>query len=318
MFDIKTTIEIGGIPQKIHIRGTREGHPVILFLHGGPGGANRHDIMKHYTAICDQFTIVGWDQRGTGGSFEGADFAHMTIQRMVDDAKELVDYLCERYGQKKVFIVGGSWGTELGTYLADQYPGRIGAYVGYGQLVDAVRNEELSYQFTLDEATKAGDTKALETLRRVGPPVNGAYKPLYDGMMEQREIMKKYGGHNVKKGSYFLRAYVPVIFTMEYTLREKFNMLKGFRLSIDALWPEMAKCDFIRRGPNKFQVPYYIFQGRYDQNTPSALVPEYYDMLQAPDKDLIWFEHSAHSPLYEEPERFARLLREKLGPIQTK
>ena len=39
--------------------------------------------------------------------------------------------------------------------------------------------------------------------------------------------------------------------------------------------------------------PYYIFQGVHDNNTPSSLVQDYYDAIEAPDKDLVWFEHSA-------------------------
>ena len=38
---------------------------------------------------------------------------------------------------------------------------------------------------------------------------------------------------------------------------------------------------------------------------------DYYDAIEAPDKDLVWFEHSAHGPLGEEPERYKALLREK-------
>ena len=77
------------------------------------------------------------------------------------------------------------------------------------------------------------------------------------------------------------------------------------------MWPTTSKCDFPREC-TRFAMPYYIFQGAHDNNTPSALVQAYYDAIEAPDKDLIWFEHSAHGPLREEPETYKRLLREKL------
>ncbi len=66
------------------------------------------------------------------------------------------------------------------------------------------------------------------------------------------------------------------------------------------------------------QMPYYIFQGRLDQNTPASLVQDFYDSIQAPDKDLVWFEHSAHGPLGEEPEKFKALIREKFLAIACK
>ena len=46
-------------------------------------------------------------------------------------------------------------------------------------------------------------------------------------------------------------------------------------------------------------------------NTPSELVEEWYEMIEAPDKDLIWFEESGHNPMGDEPEKFKKLLRQK-------
>lgn len=318
MINIKKKVVLNDLPQSIHIWGTNRDNPILLILHGGPGGANMHVVRKHYTDdFLKDFTVVAWDQRGTTGSYEGCDFSKMTISLMVEDARELVEWLCKEFDQKKIHICGGSWGTELGTYLVYRYPEHIASYVGFGQLVDGVKNEELSYQFTLDKAREHNNKRELKILAQVGPPVNGQYKPQYEGMMKQRDIMKKYGGHNVRKGSYFTLGTLPVVFTPEYTIREKLNMSKGMHESIGALWEEMGACNFMENA-NEFQVPYFIFQGRFDQNTPSALVPGYFEKLKAPVKELIWFEHSAHCPFYEEPDRFKALLKEKLLPISCK
>lgn len=56
--------------------------------------------------------------------------------------------------------------------------------------------------------------------------------------------------------------------------------------------------------------------GPEGRNTPASLIQEYYDAITAPDKDLIWFEHSAHGPLGEEPENFKKHLREKFLTIE--
>ena len=79
------------------------------------------------------------------------------------------------------------------------------------------------------------------------------------------------------------------------------------------MWPTIVQYDFLTCGP--FKMPYYIFQGRKDNNTPSALIQEYYDAIVAPDKDLVWFENSAHGPLGEEPAKFKKLMREKFLKI---
>lgn len=308
--DIKQKVLLGNFPQTIHIKGSDEKNPVLLFLHGGPGISNRSSVMG-YTDLCDAFTIVAWDQRGSGGSYRGIDPKTLTVDQMVEDASELVEWLCRRFNKDKVFIIGGSWGTELGTFLAYRHPEHIAAYLGYGQVVNGCKNEDLSYQFSLDKATEAGDQKSIEILKKVGPPVDGQYTPCFEGMMAQRRIMKKYGGHSTKKGGYWKTTVKPILLSREYTLADKYGMIKGYKLVLKTMWPTLTMYDFPTQC-NTFRMPYYIFQGRLDRNTPAALVQDFYDVIQAPDKDLVWFEHSAHGPISEEPEKFRRLMREKL------
>jgi len=50
-------------------------------------------------------------------------------------------------------------------------------------------------------------------------------------------------------------------------------------------------------------------------NTPSVLVQDWFDKIEAPQKELIWFEDSGHNPMNDEPEKFKRLLRERLTEI---
>ena len=109
------------LPQKIHVKGD-ETKPVLLFLHGGPGVCNRHTVMTVHADLQKDFLVVAWDQRGSGGSYRGAAVETLTIDRLVDDAHELVLWLCREYGRKKVYLLGGSWGSELGTWLAYRYP----------------------------------------------------------------------------------------------------------------------------------------------------------------------------------------------------
>lgn len=180
MIDRKCKVTLGGLPQKIHVKGD-ETKPVLLFLHGGPGVCNRHTVMTVHADLQKEFLVVAWDQRGSGGSYRGAAVETLTIDRLVDDAHELVLWLCREYGRKKVYLLGGSWGSELGTWLAYRYPEHIAAFVGFGQVVNGAKNEELSYQFALDEAQKAGDEKSIAVLKRVGPPVMGVYKGGFDG-----------------------------------------------------------------------------------------------------------------------------------------
>lgn len=308
----KRKVELGGLRQKIHVWSRDRSRPLLLSLHGGPGIPNREKLRSSHLDLCDAFTLVGWDQRGTGGSYAGCPPETLTLDRLVEDAAELITRLCAEFGQERAFILGGSWGTELGTFLALRHPGLVAGYVGYGQVVNGIANEDLSYAYTLRKAKEAGDAKSIEVLERVGPPVKGVYDPVFDGLLAQRRILSLYGGHTVGKGNYLLDTAMPILASPEYGLRDMRGILKGSRFTLENMWPSIVDYDFVRGIEPHFEMPYYIFQGVHDNTTPSDLVQEYYDAIQAPDKDLIWFEHSAHGPMSEEPERFKRLLREKL------
>ena len=315
--DRKERIPLGGLTQAIHIWGTKKENPAVLFLHGGPGIPNRHGIAKNHMDLLVDFTIVAWDQRGTGGSYFGCDPAPLTLDQLVSDCGELLDYLCRTLGKEKIFLLGGSWGTELGTFVCQKYPEKVAGYIGYGQVVNGIENENVSYAFALRKAKEANCTEDVAELERIGPPVDGQYKPVFEGLMAQRRIMKKYGGHSTKGGSYFTGTVVPILTSPELSLRDKIGTAKGYKLCLSKMWPTIVHYDFIHDcGP--FQMPYYIFQGRKDNNTPASLVQDYYDAIVAPDKDLVWFENSAHGPLGEEPEKFKRLMREKFLAIAGK
>lgn len=318
MIDKKMMVTLGGLPQKIHIKGQNESNPILLFLHGGPGVCNRHSVMTANADLCEVFTIVAWDQRGSGGSYKGAAVETLTVDRMVDDAHELVMWLCAEFKRDKIFIIGGSWGSALGTILAHRYPDNIAAYVGFGQFVNGPKNEELSFKFAYEAAEKAGDAKSLEMLNRVGPPEMGVYKGGFDGMMAQRRVMMKYGGYSQdkKKRSYFSSMVVPMIKSGEYTLSDFIGVAKGYKYVLTAMWPEVGALDF-PRDYTAFKVPYFIFDGRLDENTPASLVEDYFEVIKAPHKELIWFDKSGHNPLGDEPERFKALLIDRLIQIKN-
>ena len=320
MTEIKEKIILGDFPQKIHIKTDNETKPVLLFLHGGPGVCNRHTVFADHSDLLDTFTVATWDQRGSGGSYKGVDASTLTIDRLTEDANELVLWLCRRFNKDKIFVIGGSWGSELGTYLTGKHPEHIAAFVGFGQVVDGALNETLSWEFCMDEAKKAGDSKSIAILEKCGPPVMGVYKGgNYDGMMMQREVMMKYGGYspNEKKRGYLTSTVIPMIKAGEYSLSDMWGLIKGHRIVLETMWPECGRTCFPKTH-TKFDIPYYIFDGRLDQNTPSALVQDWYDSIEAPDKCLIWFDSSGHNPMNDEPERFKRLLREKLLAVKER
>jgi len=315
MVDIVEKVILGGLSQKIHIRGNDESLPVLLCLHGGPGVSNRHSIMQ-CKELFDSFLVVAWDQRGTAGSYKGAKAEDLTINQMVSDANELVEYLRKKFNKDKIFVMGGSWGSLLGTTLLNKHPEHIYAFVGFGQVVNIEKNEQMCWQYSLDEAKKANDQNDVDALLEVGPPVMGCYKGGFDGMMKQRNIMMKYGGYSKEEGkqSYFDAMVKPMLKSGEYTISDLYGYIKGYKFVLTNMWEEIGKVDFTK-SCTKFDAPIFIFDGRLDYNTPAELVEDWFNMIEAPIKELHWFDKSGHNPMSDEPEKFIPLLKEKLLPL---
>jgi len=318
MVDRKIKVELNGLKQKIHIKGDPQ-KPILLFLHGGPGVCNRHMCSVYNQDLLDYFMVVGWDQRGTGGSYWGCDHSKMTIDMLTDDAKALVDYLCETYEKEKIFVIGGSWGSLLGTKLAYKYPEKLYAFIGFGQFVDGELNEKISYEFALEEAKKANDQESVDKLIKLGPPVMACYKGGYDGMLIQREVMNKYGGYSKKNqsSSYTGGLAKAYLFSGEYVLSDVYGVLRGSRKTLETMWPEIGRVK-LENECIDFKIPYFIFDGCLDKNTPADLVEDYYQRINAPEKELIWYKESGHNPLIDEAELFKANLVDRCYKILEK
>ncbi|MCE5190061.1 MAG: alpha/beta hydrolase [Eubacteriales bacterium] len=305
-------LPVNGTQLDIRIRGTRESNPVVLFLHGGPGACNRHAVLRDQAPLADECTIVCLDQRGAGKSYDSAQAKRtMNMETTVEDVRCVVDFLRERFHQEKVILVGHSYGSYLGVLFCEKYPERVAAYVGIGQLANGAENERISYEFVLNEAQKRGDRKALKDLNRIGWPQKGMYASLND-LMTQRNLMTKYGGaaHGKKEGL-ITSLILPVLRSPEYTLADLIRYARGQFYNMHQLWREVISCDFMA-DVRKLGVPVTLTIGRFDRNTPPELAQAWLDALDAPKKEWIWFEQSAHAPISEESERWNSVFRERV------
>ncbi len=313
--DTKEAVEINGTKLHIRIRSNNADNPLVLFLHGGPGVCDRHWVLKYQSGLADVCTMVCFDQRGSGKSFTYAQGKQtMTLDQVITDARLLIEYLCNRFHKEKLIIVGHSWGSFLGTLLAQRYPEHIAAYIGMGQLADGPENELTSYEFVWNEANKRGDKKAIADLTRIGAPKNGLYASM-DDLMVQRDYMTKFGGGGYKESQSIVKSVlIPLLQSPEYTLFDLPKYSEGVFYNLRQLWNDVAVSSFIN-DVQKLTVPVFITQGRHDQNTPSALARRWFDALDAPQKEWFWFEESAHSPIKEEPEAWGRTVREIIEKV---
>src|SRR5579862_6445981 len=180
-------LRINGASQWVSIRGKDRRNPILLVLHGGPGSPTMPASYTFQTPWEDYFTVVEWDQRGAGKTYAANDpvvlASTVTMPQMTSDADSLISYLRTRFGKRRIFLLGHSWGSALGVAVARQHPDWLYAYIGVGQIVDMRRSETEGYEFALSEARSHHNVAAERELQSIAPypgPVGTMTEPRLD------------------------------------------------------------------------------------------------------------------------------------------
>lgn len=102
-------IHADGASLYLLVRGERCDAPLMLWLHGGPGGAQTPLFRLYDRGLENGLLVAYWDQRGAGQSYDPkADTAKLTVERHIADLKIVVSHLRARYSKHKIALVGHS------------------------------------------------------------------------------------------------------------------------------------------------------------------------------------------------------------------
>lgn len=279
-------------------------NPVVLFLHGGCGCPDRAQVMKNQKSLAARFTLVCWDQTGAGYSYKETKKSHeiLTKDSYVEDTHNLMLYLKDFFDQEKIILACHSFGTALGIWVCKKYPEDVLFYVGSGQVVDYVRNEEISYSWLLEQCKNNKDKRNIKKLEALGFPEDGMYKKNHPmSVRTQRAILHRYGGCNFNnRKPYWAQLIFDIIPVMlrEYSFFALANYLRGINYTVCQPVADVNP-DLINK-VKKLNVPVFLFQGTYDMNCPTSLAQQWLENLECPKKKLILFDGSAHSPQNEE------------------
>ncbi|MBF0288089.1 MAG: alpha/beta hydrolase [SAR324 cluster bacterium] len=305
-------VELGGLKQFVLMRGRNVNNPVLLLLHGGPGTPQSPHFVYYNQELENHFVVVNWDQRGAGRSYSpNIPPESMTISQFISDVHELTQYLKKRFNQKKIYLLGHSWGSYLGIRTAHGYPDDYYAYVGIGQVANQKQSEMLSYQFVWETAKKNKNTEALQSLEALGAPVDGKYKGGAMDMIKQRQWVRAFGGAVYQADNFYTILGKPIVFFREYSLSDKLGYFDGEEFSVTLLFDRVLEFDLMSE-IKELKIPIYILQGRHDYQTAFVLAEKFLHNLKAPKKELIPFESSAHMVPYEEPNKFHEVMINKV------
>lgn len=299
----KVFVDINGVKLGMFIRGKDINNPVLLFLHGGPGMPEYFLKEDYPINLEEHFTVVWLEQRGAGLSYSNKiNPDSITVERFIEDDAEVTKYLCQRFNKQKVYLMAHSWGTCIGIRLVQKYSDLYEAYIPMAQMTDQEESEKLAYEYMLSYYKENGDTETLKKLQEAGFDTK-AYSKIRDSVMHKAGIGTTRDMKSVIKGIFFTS-----LGCKEYSLVERINIWRGRLFTLNAWKNNDNEWGKNVQAITEIKVPIYFLHGKYDYTVNYDMAKAYYEKLKAPKKDFYTFENSAHSPLFEEPDKAINIL----------
>ena len=308
--DVLEPVVLGGVTQWIRIRGEDATNPVLLLMQQGPGLPIINEVHRfsRQLAFEQHFTVVYWDQRGTGLSSQplrrGPGRFDISVTNMVGDTVGLLELLTHRFGGK-TFVAGFSFGATFAAHAAVKRPDLFEALIAVAMDIDVPAAERHTYQFGLDAARERNNRRAIRQLEAIGPPPHLSAKQF----RTRARWAAHFGGvtRDATFASIMRSLLTSIVRSPDYSTIDLVRTIRGITASQAALPPQLADTDLIRDVP-RLDIPIMMIQGRQDQVAPGAAAQDFFDALSAPMKRLEWFDESAHTPQLDEPTKFRELL----------
>lgn len=302
-----------GADMPIWVRGATDSKTLVLVVHGGPGETSFNLPESPGFAELEASTAIAyWDQRASGNSQGNAPPETLTVEQFQEDLDLVVKLLASRYPDKKLVVVGYSWGGTLTSRWLGTDPTaqqRIAGWVALSAASDIPLTVQASRDFArtrIDAALAAGDTSrdwaSLAAWYDAHPRFTAE---------EYLQHVHLVGALEVDSGRSGVNGHV--IFDSPYSF---------FALSANAshlgplMLAQILDANFAP-GLAAVQVPALVISGANDGHVPVVVGDELFDLLGTPAarKTRVIGANSAHSMYLDEPELFAATMRDFLASL---
>ena len=296
-------IDVNGTKQWISIYGKNINNPILLYLHGGPGSSTSHLDYVITRKWADVYTIVTWDQRNCGKSYntEQNDVA-LTKDLFLTDGKEVTEYVLDYLSKDKLTILGHSWGSIYGANLVLEYPMYYECFIGAGQLVDCLENEEAFKQEAYIWAQN--DEKMLNLVDRLTPD-----NATEEHFSLKNKIMQKYGYDMMAKGADY-NLISTTIFNPYYSISDWIQFLNTDTSAYLDFYSSAEFASFSLKDKVEYQVPFYNINGDKDYQTNYRLAQEYFEEVNAPYKQMFIMKDMTHGLLESDSAGFSEIVHQ--------
>ena len=305
LIDESGFVSIGGIEQWIAIQGDTA-KPAILYLHGGPGEA-QSPFLSTFAPWEHDFTVINWDQRGAGKTFEknGEATPDLTLDRLTADAVEVTRHALNRLGKRKLILVGQSFGAMLGLMVARRAPELYYAFVGTGQFVNNSLTMEYRERWAREQAVATHDEAGLKALDDVRTLSVNDWKRIG---ASRKWIMSPTDQDYIKLQADFMGS-------PDHPKPEAQAWVKGYGFEANKVGKESIVFDAMTE-ISSLPVPYILIQGRDDHVTPFKPARAYWERVRSRGKAFAAID-GGHYACFTDTGQFLRAMRKYVMPLAT-
>ena len=298
------TPEINGIRQYIQIRGADKKAPLMLFLHGGPGGSMAGLCHVMQPEWEHHFTVVNWDQRNACKTYlanksnAAAISQSGTLEDYMADIDAVIAYLHTVYDFEKIILMGFSWGSLIGAEYAKRHGETVSHYIGVGQFIHYIDGLHYSCEWlrkvVKDAPADVEKINSFENSIPDPPQMTPAFMNSLQGfsMLGAKYIAKDGRAFPIKSllTSPFLR------------FGEKMAMVHGDPKLFSGTYQTMLSHDF--RNNLHFDMPALFVSGDEDFVCPNELLAQHFGQITAPQKKNVVISKATHTCFYDQPTAF--------------
>jgi len=308
-------LSVNGTEQWVLVKGQKANAPLIIHVQAGPGFPMIPEAgtMEKLLGLEQDYLVAYWDQRGCGKSFnKNIPAETINLQQMADDVISCTRQLLKLYRRESATMIGYSIGATVSLMAAVKNSELFSELFLVGIDIDLPYANTYAQEFMERTARERKNSKWI----KLANELRGVPMVESKAFQKRAQLLTDMRGLNTK-ASYTQLLFATIknmLYSREYKLSDIPKTIKGMEYCQNALLPEFDELNLFNR-IEKVDVPVHFIQGKKDAVAPYHIAVDYFNYLQAPVKSFTSFEESAHMPQYEEPGKFAGLIKEKLGGL---
>lgn len=292
----------------VWVKGNFDSDILIFTVHGGPGDSGmEHPLAQGYRMLEDDYLMVYWDQRFSGMSSGPSKKELQVPDQYIEDTKKMVELIKHKYPEKKMYIMGHSWGGQLSAgYLGrDNHDDLFHGWIDMDGSIYGELEFELMKEWLLERVPEkmVQPGANLEFWQVIIDYYNSDPNPGNYSEWLPYQYVSALGGAVLDYEAILEEDPIPygqLVFKSFFTL--SFYTGAFFEKEVESLWDNLNYTPEL----GNITIPSLLLWGAEDGIVPADVADYVYEHLGTDPsmKEVVKIPDCAHTPPHETPERF--------------